>query len=182
MAKTPIGPLVAYATPNDFIDRVDVNVIGQLVRDDQSEASATDLQTDTPTSKALMSATGYFLALALQAEMYDDDDFQALLAHGGPSAEMLKDIICGLAIQRLRWRRVIMEPTTHPLYQAAVAWCEAMQEGTSIFAFAETAAAGLPDVEAYTPQDFYFGLPTLSTNNSRYWGIRSNRRPWPRQG
>jgi hypothetical protein len=173
MPKTPIGGFSSYASPADFLARVDVSVPGLLCRDDDSQASATELLTDPNLATALQDASGIVESTILQAEMYTVADLQALPV-GSNSLNLLKRIICGLALGFLRQRRGIMEQVDYPIYTQAVAYLDALQEGTKIFAFAETADAGVVDVSSMTDIDWY-SLP-LTTNQGRYWGTRSNRR------
>lgn len=164
---------VPYASPADFISRVDVAIPGLLTRDDQSVASAEELLTDPVLNDALLDASGVLESVCLMAERYSPDDLKALT---GGSLGLLKRIVCGLAIQFLRERRGIMEPVQYPMAQQALKWLDALMEGSAIFSFLETEKAGLPLTVRMQAFDFYQGLPTLITNNPRYWGIRQNRR------
>ncbi len=179
MPQTPVTSATPYASPSDFINRVDVNFLGLMVRDDDTQATPTDLLSDPKLLVALLGSSGMVEAACLRAERYSAIDLNTLITVGGASAELLKDIVCGLAIQRLRWRRGLMEAMTYPLAQQAVMWLQALSDGEMIFSFAETVQAGLPATSRDTAQNMFYDTPTLLTNNVRMWGIRANRRCGP---
>lgn len=174
--KTSASGSEPYASPADYLARVDVGLTGDLVRDDGTRASPAQLLTDPNLAAALADASGMVEAEALASGRYTAADLQAL---AGNSEALLKRIVCGLAVQCLRWRRGIAESSEYPLYAEALKWLEALHEGRAIFAFSETINAGLPVTERMQPFDYLYNLPTLVTNNSRYWGLRANRRGGP---
>lgn len=173
MAKTPTSGASAYATPADFLARTDAGLLGDFVRDDGAQDSATQLLADTNLATALVDASGLVEAYCEAGGRYTVDDLQALTGNG---LGLLKRIVCGLAIQFLRNRRGAIEPGQYPQYDFALRMLELLSEGAAIFPFAETAAAGLPDTEVMEPSDYWQGLPTLMTNRTRAWGFRQNRR------
>lgn len=173
MPKTCISSDTPYASAADFEQIIDVNLLGDLVNDDGTEATLTQLASSGALDMALARASGLVEAFALAGQMYTAADLQALT---GNAQALLKGIVCGLAIQYLRGRRGAMEPGRYPQYDEAMKFLEMLASGTTIFAFAETAAAGLPDTEVMEPQDYTQGLPTLLTNQTRQWGMRQNRR------
>src|SRR5438270_3796199 len=131
MAQTSISSLTSYATPDDFIKRVDIKIPGLLCRDDQTEATEEALLTDPVLQVCLEDASGAVEAECLIAGRYKPVDLQALT---GVSLGLLKRIVCGIAVQYLRWRRGIMEQTTYPMYTEAMKWLEALSSGNAIFA------------------------------------------------
>lgn len=163
----------SYATPDDFILRVDVEIPGLLCRDDQTVATPAALLADPVLQACLEDASGVVEAQCLIAGRYTPADLQGLT---GVSQKFLKRIVCGLTIQYLRWRRGIMEPSTYPMYQEAMKWLDALSDGEAIFALTQVERAGLPHTEAITATDHYILTPTLLTNNTRQWGVRSNQR------
>lgn len=174
MAKTSNSAATPYATPNDMLARMDLRLVGDLVRDDGTQATASDLQTDVNLATALAGASGQVESACLAGEFYSVADLQALT---GASLAMLKDIVCWLAYGRLRRRRGVSEASDDPAYAEAKKLIDDLHDGKRIFAFAETEAAGLPKVSRMTQSDWQQGLPSLLTNNERVWGVRSNRLP-----
>jgi hypothetical protein len=166
---------VSYASPLDFITRVDVEIPGLLCRDDQTVATPAALLTDPVLQTCLEDASGAVEAQCLIARRYTPDDLQALT---GVSRQFLKRIVCGLTIQYLRWRRGMMEPSTYPMYLESMKWLEALSDGEAIFALVQVEKAGLPHSEAITASDLQILTPTRLTNNPRQWGIRVNQRGW----
>lgn len=176
MAQICNSSQVSYATPQDFINRVDVKIPGLLCRDDQTEATPAALLVDPVLQVCLEDASGAVEAECLVARRYSPEDLQALT---GVSRQFLKRIVCGITIQYLRWRRGIMEPTTYPMYLESVKWLELLGNGEAIFALTGTEQAGLPHTVRITPQDLYKLTPTRLTNNPRQWGIRENHKGYP---
>lgn len=170
--KTSISADQPYATPGDYLARVDVRLTGDLARDDGSQATPTELLAEPRLAAALAGASGSLEAAVLVSGRYNVEDLQAAT---GNSLALLKDIVCGLAVQRMRWARGIMEESTYPLYKQALLWLEALHEGKAILAFSEVVAAGLPSTYQMQTTDFFYGTPSLLTNNARSWGIRKDR-------
>jgi len=173
--KTCISSPTPYASPADYLARVDVRLTGDLARDDGTEASPAELLTDPNLAAALADASGIVEACVLTSQRYSVADLGVLT---GNSLAFLKRIICGLAVQCMRWRRGYMEESSYPLYKEAARWLDELHDGREIFAFAETARAGLPDWQAVTPSDLWRYRPTSVTSNPN-WGIRPNRRAFP---
>jgi hypothetical protein len=172
MAKTCNSAANPYATPADFILFIDVNVPGLLSRDDGGQNSATQLQTDPYLAAALAVASGEVEAAMMVSKRYSTDDLQALT---GNALWLLKSLVCGLAIQHMRWRRAQLEQALMPIADHALKTLQALHDGKEIFAFEETEQAGLPSIFQMMPADFFVNLPTLLTNQTRYWGYRANR-------
>src|SRR4051812_17481802 len=162
----------SYASPEDFVLRVDVLIPGLLCRDDQTEATEAALMTDPVLQASLDDASGAVEAMCLIAGRYSPADLQSLT---GVSQSFLKRIVCGITIQYLRWRRGIMEPSTYPMYMEAMKWLDKLSDGEAIFALTDVQKAGLPHTERITPADLHSKTPTRVTNNSRSWGVRSNQ-------
>src|SRR3954469_18477888 len=171
MAQISNSAITAYATPDDFILRVDVEIPGLLCRDDQTLATPEALLTDPVLMACLEDASGAVEAECLIAGRYKPEDLHALT---GVTRTFLRRIVCGLAIKYLRWRRGIMEPTTYPMYIESMKWLEALSDGAAIFALTDTQRAGLPHSEPVTACDLQRLTPTRLTLNSRSWGQRAN--------
>lgn len=172
--KTFVGATSSYATPSDFINMADQRLLGDLVRDDGSEATPTQLLTDANLSTALLRASGIVEAYTLKGERYTVADLQAF-PNGSPAQAMLKGIVCGLAIQYVRRRRGYDEPD-YPLYKDALELLNLLADGASIFPFSEVQQAGVAQTRQRFPSSFYTDTPDLITNNVRSFGLRANRR------
>jgi hypothetical protein len=171
MAKTSNSSLTPYATPADMLLRFDANFIGELVRDDAGQSTPTQLLTDPVLINLLTRASGKAESIFCRAERYSPVDLQALT---GNSVELLKDIVCVLAIEYARFRRGQKETGKYPLYDEVLSTLQDFADGNDIFPFIEVEAAGLPGTSVMQPADFFNDLPTLLTEQSRAWGIRQH--------
>jgi phage gp36-like protein len=132
----------------------DVKTIGDLVYDDQTQATQSQLLTDPTLNFALMRASGELESAAAVANRYQPADLQALLAQNGVSAFYLKGIVADLAafyLTNRRWR--FNQDITKP-YEMAVAVLEKLRNGDAIFTFVEVENAGDAFSAAYTQTEF----------------------------
>jgi hypothetical protein len=171
--KTFNGALTPYATPAVFLEMADVRLLGDLVRDDGTEATPTQLLTDPNLAIALSRASGLIESAALQGERYTIDDLQSF-PDGSNAQALLQGMVCGLAIQYVRRRRGYEEPD-YAMYKDSREQLELLRDGHYIFPFVEVEEAGLVQTMRMFPSSFYQGMPTLLTNNYRSWGFRANR-------
>lgn len=173
MAKTPVSGMAPYAAPADYLLAVDVRHSGDLARDDGTQATPAELLTDPRLAFALARASGMVEAAVMVSGRYTVADLQAL---AGNSLALLKHITCGLTVQVMRQVRAMNEESDLPIYKDAVALLAALHEGKNIFAFSETVEAGLPATRQLQPDWYFRRLPTLTSNWTRSFGLRANRR------
>lgn len=161
MSKTSNSASTPYATPADYVNRIDWTITGDLVRTDGGQSTIEELQSDPRLAAALADASGLLESACLAGQFYTVADLQSLT---GNSLSFLKRIVCGLAINYVRQLRGIAEESDAPQYKEAKAFLEQLRSGERIFAFAETEAAGLPTTQALNPA---VNQPSLVTLNNR---------------
>jgi hypothetical protein len=177
MPLTPNSSTVAYATPAEFIALKDFRIVGQLVRDDNTAATPTELLTDSRLALALLVASGEVEMACVEGGRYAPSDLIALATTASAGAAILQGIVTAIAYQWLRARRGVNEPAL-PEYTDALALLEKLRNGQAIFPFLEAEAAGLPKTVKLTQQDFL--NQNLVSNNYRIFGLRQNRvAPFP---
>jgi hypothetical protein len=177
MALTPFSSTVPYADPSDFAALFDYRVFGEVSRDDNGADSATSFLSDPNVLVALQVASGELESAALVSERYTPDDLKIL---NGNSLAYLKSIVCGLAAGILYRRRYLADPLDDPRFAGTVGAAKQaiidLRSGMGIFAFEQSAQAGVPQNRYETEADFL--RQNLITNNSRFFGnLQDRKRP-----
>jgi hypothetical protein len=146
---TPNSGTSPYITAQDMLDFKDNRVLGQLVRDDNTEATPTQLLTDSRLAKGMSFASGQLESAVLQSQHYAVADLQALQ---GNSLAYMKWILANLTMKWLYGRRGGPEPAKQDmdLFEWAEARLDDIKSGLAIFAFQEVEAAGNPMTEQLT--------------------------------
>src|SRR5258708_25978 len=177
--------MAAYIVPNDMISRYNVGRLGQLVRDDGTTATATQLQTDTVLAAAMSDAEGQFQAAVYKGQRYAKVDLDALLTayQAGPtnaqysSGSFMVRVIADLAYGNLIGRKGYDAATQAAMAPRSV-WVEGILEqlaqGERVFNLTAQLNAGLPvnvdlDTErTLVSQGFsrYFGNLVVDPNNT----------------
>jgi phage gp36-like protein len=129
---------MSYATPADLLARVDAQIVGDLITDDDP---TTGLRDRPPTSDilasdvvqtALADASGDVLAALGKGKRYTPDQLEGLT---GPAQSKLKRIVCDIATSYLFDRRP--DPKNEPIAEAYRAKAErhlkALKSGEDIF-------------------------------------------------
>lgn len=93
---------MSYASPAEFLKRYDSRIVGDLVRDDGEQATATELLYDDNLQAALDDASGDIDAALLVGERYYPSDLAALT---GNSQTLLIRMCCDIAMAFLLRRR-----------------------------------------------------------------------------
>jgi len=93
---------MSYATPADFLARFDARIFGDVVRDDNDQATPQELLDDPNLQAALDDASGDIEAACLVGERYTPT---ALAGLTGNSVFHLKRICCDIAMAYLLRRR-----------------------------------------------------------------------------
>jgi phage gp36-like protein len=99
---------MSYATPADLVARVDAQIIGDLITDDDEQTGLrdrpplTDILASSIVQTALDDASGDVLAALGKGKRYTPDQLTALT---GPGLSKLKRIVCDIAISYLFDRR-----------------------------------------------------------------------------
>jgi hypothetical protein len=176
--KTPVSAETAYCSVPQILNWFDARTVGDLVRDDGSRATPTQLQTDKVLQQMLQDASGEIEAACLVGGRYTVAD---LLVLNGNSSIFLAGIVAGLAYMKLMERRPEYEiPEPKRVDQARKA-LEALSVGEAIFALQETSDAGRVEEDVETVADVD-NRRMVSWHAARYLGLRANRYPLPSQG
>lgn len=93
---------MSYASPEEFLSRYDARIFGDVVRDDDTQATPQELLVDPNLQAALDDASGDIEAACLFGERYTPDDLAGLT---GNSLFHLKRICCDIAVAYLLRRR-----------------------------------------------------------------------------
>lgn len=135
---------MAYATNAAMMKRFDHRRIGQLVRDDGTQATAAELGSDSVLSALLTDASAMIDSALLRGGRYTLDDLQNLT---GQDAALLQRLVCDLAYGLLVRRRGYTgaELTSlAPDYDQAMKVLEQLANGELVFNVAEVILAGKP--------------------------------------
>lgn len=139
MALTPNSSANPYCSPAQYQNFVDVRLTGQLVRDDGTIATASELLSDPVLAAHLAAASGEVEAAALYGGRYLPSDLQAL---NGVSAQWLAKLVANLAFGSMMQRRGY-DLQKYPQVVDALAQLEKIRAGDVILAFAEIEQAGV---------------------------------------
>lgn len=198
---TPNSSLTSYITPAEFLLRRDVRSIFQQCSDNDLDpglnpgpnngrtspqyCAAQLIDPTTPQgavlAELLAEASGMLEAAIFRSAIYQLADIQNLLTQGGNSAKYLKRLVASIATYALMTRRPGPEPpeVIKEAYNEAMTALNDISTGVRIFAFQETAAAGLPatgqfNAGIYFANDFvsqrYGAMFGTRTINTRYGG------------
>lgn len=182
MAKTSASSATAYLPASEFLKRVDVRIVAQLCSDDRTPVNTsgnppvvdvTGLATNVNLLACINDACGDLEAAAFIGEMYKAEDLQALT---GMSLAKLYRILTDLTFCYLMERRPELQVTKPETFDRSVAWLDLLAQGKRIFAFTETAAAGLMEIqhESTADVDNRQGITWITRD---FFGRRANR--WP---
>lgn len=177
--------MASYATPAQMIVRYNANRLGQLVRDDGSTATPTQLLTDPNLQASLDDGAGQIELAVLAGLRYQLTDLQTLItayAAGSfnpqyNSGALLVRLNCDLAYGNLVGRKGMDAATTaamSPRVQWAEGLLEQLRQGDRVFNIQTNLTAGLPVGVDLSSQrtlltaymDRYFGNLTTDPNNS----------------
>ena len=173
MAKTPISATSPYCTPAQFLNFFDARTVGDLVNDVGQRVPASQLLTDPVLGQLLQEASGEVEAACLMGDRYTVADLQAL---NGNSALFLASIVAGLTYFKLIERRPDLDFEIPPMAQRADKFLRALSMGERIFAFQETADAGIVE-DDYNSPALYDQTRGTSFECRRFFGRRVKRIP-----
>lgn len=153
---TPNSSATAYASASDMLEFFDLRTIADLINDQGNrtggspDPTPSTVMANTKLLKALKAGAGWIEAACLRSQRYSAIDLHAL---DGVSREMLNQLNCQLAMAFLFQRR----PDKGPLPQFATMafqMLEAIANGERIFSFEEHEAAGNPNEQVMSEQDW----------------------------
>lgn len=177
MAQISISSEVTLCPVDEFLDRIDENVVGQLVSDDKKQVPRVDLLDPSTVGgkrvlKSLQSGSGLLESACLLGKRYTVADLQALR---GNSQSLMFDLISQVAHARLVSRRPDKKTPLPPTYEDALRMLDMIRLGERIFAFKETADAGVMSHSELTDQEIRArrgGRGDTVTQAERYFGVR----------
>jgi len=137
---------VAFATPQQVIDRIDVRWLGDLVTDDNTRATAAQVLASSRLEACLDDAAGLILAYALQGQRYSRDDLDGLTAEGlSLLVRMNVDLAAAMLAEGRQVPLADIEKTI-PGYGRTMGLLQQLQLGNVIFEVATAGRAGIPDI------------------------------------
>lgn len=142
---------VLFCPVAEFLKRVDMGVVAKLAADPPAVVVAFGaLAADVNVLAALRDASGDIEAAAFMGNRYHKEDFELLLTGPETNARGKLYRICSdLAWVYLFERRPNKDVEAPPSLQRSMAWMDLLVSGKRIFAFVETADAGVTErVEA----------------------------------
>ena len=171
----PISSQTAYITPADFLARKDQRSVGQYCSFDGQDvltyAELVGPPVNVTLAAALNTASGALESAVLTSQHYAVTDLQAL---DGMSLEYMKTILSDIAMYEIVCNRPTNNPpeTVSQKYQLALQALQDLSDGKRIFAFQETADAGLPKVQRISPFTRYFTDGMVTARMNRGFGQR----------
>lgn len=154
MAQTVNSGATAYATPDDFFARYDIRVIADWASDDGRRAGATDgvvvpatLAMNVRVLTCLRSGSGWVESIAFQGGRYDPATLRAIADSGTVTGELLKDLVCAIAISKLGRHRVTANQAVMLALQEAQIFLGQLLEGQAIFGTNES--AGTANIQSH---------------------------------
>lgn len=143
---------MSFATPAEFLERYDARIFGDVVRDNDEQATPAELLTDPNLQAALNDASGLIESACLVGERYTPTDLEALT---GNSLYHLKRICCDVAMALLLQRRPSSDPDkdTERL-EIAEKHLDKLRDGERVFYRGDNVdQAGVPDTTGPTTVD-----------------------------
>jgi phage gp36-like protein len=139
---------MAYATPDDLMNRVDVRRLGDLASDNDVRLGPAQLRTSRRLLECLDDASGMVDAGCLAGRRYLPEDLTTLT---GTAYKLLVRVVCDLAYGLLAQARGL-DPNevegVAPSYRRGMAYLDQLQKGEWIFGSVTKAAdAGLPHIK-----------------------------------
>jgi hypothetical protein len=177
MPLTPISSTVSYCSASTLVNYCDWRPLAQLVSDTNTQVytSSAQLGGDTIVAQALMTASGMIESAAFIGERYAVADLAGLT---GASQAHLQWMVAILAVGILIRRRPslgIPLPDEWNTITGQGGWLDRLAAGERIFAFQETAAAGLVETHDLVEADLQRKRSAI-TQARRYFGRRAQDR------
>ncbi len=166
---TPNSSSATYLTSEDFLLRRDVRSVMGYCTDNGNDPlmnaplALQEMSLNDPGTKPglillrkLMSASGKLESAVLRSKIYTVGGIQAMLSTENNSAEYCKELLASIAMYELIYRRPGPDPpaTAVNSYTEAMSALNDLSIGVRIFAFAETAEAGLPETREFNEGDY----------------------------
>lgn len=162
---------MSYASPQDFIDRMDVRRLGDLGLDTGTRATPTQLLTNTRLQDSLDDASGMIDATLLRAGRYQPKDLTTLTGTTSFGNKLLIRITVNIAYGLLLEARGYSEEeqgSMAPGFTKALAYLDRLENGEWIFGIPPVIDAGgsAQNVNAYLSSK----VVLLTQATRRYFG------------
>ena len=128
------------AAPADLILRFDANLLGQLVNDENTQLTPTQLLSDPVTQAHLDDAAGMVLAALYTAYKYTPTELSQVTP---TSASLLKRLCCDLAIVMICQRRGYDYSDKFPMLGISLTMIQQLRNGERVLDLASNEEAGL---------------------------------------
>ena len=168
---------MAYATAQNLLDRYDKSIINDLVSDEGTRLSYSDLLVDTKLLAALDDASGEVDAALLVGGRYSATDLSGLT---GNALATLVRITCEIAIGFLYNRRPMFRVEDADRWaERTRAHIDRLRTGENVFNIAANITAGNPTLDGPTSID-YRRLNLIPERTKNYYPHRSGVLPTDR--
>lgn len=159
---------MSYAIPSDLYTRYDSRRVGELVNDDGTRSTTTQLDSNATALAVLADASSMIDAAVLAGNRYLQSDLAALVSdpNGGP---FLKRLTCDLAWGLLNARRGYTNEelaARAPMFARALDTLDKLHDGERVFEIAASLAAGKPLNAKLSSH-----VTLLTSNAQRYFGV-----------
>ncbi len=142
MPQTFSGTTTPYASQQDLVNRCDVRTLGDLLSDDNTRLSPSDVLTSTLLNTLLLAASGFVELATYAGRRYSVLDLQALPNPSG-QLELLKDLVCARCMMTLIRRRPHVIQKTPEWVTENLGLLNQLRQGERIFGFLQSAQAGM---------------------------------------
>ena len=124
-----------------MINRMDVRTIGDLLSDNNTRVTPSDVLTSTLLNTLLLAASGYVELATYAGNRYTVQDLQSLPDPSG-QLEVLKDLVCARCMKKLMERRPHVLAKAPDWVAEALVLLNQLRQGERIFGFLQSASAG----------------------------------------
>lgn len=160
----------------EFLKRCDWRTVAQLVSDTLTAVTLGSLASDENLLAALVDASGDVESFAVQGGRYSAADLAALT---GVTQKKLFRLITRLTVIYLYERRPLIELPKPWYWDETLKALERLRTGENIFATEEHIDAGKLDQHHDTRQTVDDDRPMITSEASRFFGLRQVRRRMP---
>ncbi|MFO0940079.1 MAG: hypothetical protein U0930_04865 [Pirellulales bacterium] len=167
---------MAFATTNEFTDRYDFRLIGDLISDDETQVedlTLTEVQGHTGTATVLNDASGEIVTNLIAGGRYTQAELESLT---GYSKDHLTRICCDIAIGLLIQRRPkrLNQEIAESITDQARKHILAMRKGDNVFGIPEKVESGNLSIINQSPESIE-ALNLLPDRMGRFFPGQSQR-------
>lgn len=184
MSQTPNSGSTAYASYTDLFSRIDPRVIADWISVDGNRVggdSTTGVVNEATVGASarvttpLAGASGEVEAAVFRGSKHTSADLAALTGNG---LAYLKDIVCGLAVERIAGFRLTSNEVALRMFQRAQEALEKLNQGVNVLGFAEAQAAGRISSTRMTAREVILNNG-VTVQYKRLFGRTPDQNPYP---